>query len=207
MRFTAEDIIKVIPHRPPFLLIDSVKVVEFGKCGVGEKKLIFDGTFGDFFNTYLPEKRVMPGPMIIEAAAQTAAFIVAAGNFFKKGSSIISSHKDGPHTNGLPTISSHKDGDSTSAPSTISSPQNGSSTSYSHTNGTGDSVSSMGYLVKIGNFSFDKYAKEGDILSLHVTLDTVFGALHKFDVKAKVSGVEIARGSLTFSVVSVMASG
>jgi len=175
MRFTAEDIVKVIPHRPPFLLIDSVEVVEFGKCGVGEKELIGDGAFGDFFDTYLPEKRVMPGPMIIEAAAQTAAFVVAA-----------------PTAN-----SSHKDGDSTSDPSTISN----SST------GQNDSANSMGYLVKIGSFSFDKYAKEGDVLSLHVTLDTVFGALHKFDVKAKVSDVEIARGSLTFSVVSMMASG
>lgn len=165
MRFTAEDIVKVIPHRPPFLLIDSVEVVEFGKCGVGEKKLVSDGVFGDFLDTYLPKKRVMPGPMIIEAAAQTAAFIVAAP----------------------PTISSYKDGDSTSGPD--------------------DLVNLMGYLVKIGNFSFDEYAKEGDVLSLHVTLNTVFGALHKFDVKAKVSGVEIARGSLTFSVVSEMPSG
>jgi 3-hydroxyacyl-[acyl-carrier-protein] dehydratase len=176
MRFTAEDIVKVIPHRPPFLLIDSVDVVEFGKCGVGEKKLISDGVFGDFLDTYLPKKQVMPGPMIIEAAAQTAAFIVAAGRYFKD-----------PPPNGPPIISITQNDDST--------------------NGSGDLVNSMGYLVKIGNFSFDEYAKEGDILSLHVNLNTVFGALHKFDVKAKVSGLEIARGSLTFSVMSVMPSG
>ncbi len=186
MRFTAQDIVKVIPHRPPFLLIDSVEVVEFGKCGVGEKKLVSDGVFGDFLDTYLLKKRVMPGPMIIEAAAQTAAFIVAAGRYFKD-----------PPPNGPPIISNHKDGDSTSGP-----PTSGDSTK-----GPGDLVNSMGYLVKIGNFSFDEYAKEGDILSLHVNLNTVFGALHKFDVKAKVSGVEIARGSLTFSVMSVMPSG
>ena len=187
MRFTAEDIVKVIPHRPPFLLIDSVEVIEFGKCGVGEKKLVSDGGFGDFLDTYLPKRRVMPGPMIIEAAAQTAAFITTAGKFFEKGPPTISNHNDGPSA-----ISSHK---------------NGPSTSDSHTNDPGDSANSMGYLVKIGNFSFDDYAKEGDILNLHVTLDTVFGALHKFDVVAKVSGVEIARGSLTFSVVSEMPSG
>ncbi len=187
MRFTAEDIVKVIPHRPPFLLIDSVEVIEFGKCGVGEKRLVSDGAFGDFLDTYLPKKRVMPGPMIIEAAAQTAAFITAAGRYFGLPSTTP--------PNGPPTIDGSQNGDSS----------NGSNGHLS--NGANDSINSMGYLVKIGNFSFDKYAKEGDVLSLHVTLDTVFGALHKFDVVAKVSGVEIARGSLTFSVVSEMASG
>ena len=187
MRFTAEDIVKVIPHRPPFLLIDSVEVVEFGKCGVGEKKLIGDSTFGDFFDNYLPEKRVMPGPMIIEAAAQTAAFIVAAGRYFNKGHTI----------NANPSNSYPKNGSLSNVAPSNDHPSNGSN----------DLINSLGYLVKIGNFSFDKYAKEGDILRLHVTLDTVFGALHKFDVKAKISGLEIARGSLTFSVVSEMQSG
>ena len=37
-------------------------------------------------------------------------------------------------------------------------------------------------------------------MRLNVVLDNVFGALHKFSVVAEAGGVEIARGSLTFSV-------
>ncbi|MBN1573256.1 MAG: hypothetical protein JW984_08695 [Deltaproteobacteria bacterium] len=85
MRFTAEDIVKIIPHRPPFLLIDSVDIIEFGKSGVGIKELVRDDSFGDFFDAYLPEERVMPRPMIIEAAAQTGAFIVAGGGLLNEG--------------------------------------------------------------------------------------------------------------------------
>lgn len=164
MRFTAEDIVEVIPHRPPFLLIDSVEIIEFGKSGVGIKALIQekDGwSFGDFFDSYLPDKRIMPRPMIIEAAAQTGAFIVA-------GEALLNKKGGEEGGGGRPAVGG---------------------------------VS--GYLVKIGNFSFEEDAKEGDTLKLHVELDTVFGALHKFYVAAEIGGAEIARGNLTFSVESV----
>lgn len=155
MRFAAEDIVKVIPHRPPFLLVDSVEIAEFGKSGVGEKVLVRGGredSFGDFFEVYLPNRRIMPRPMIIEAAAQTAAFVVAGGRLLSEGG-------EGP--TGPPAV---------------------------------------GYLVKIGDFSFSGDAAEGDTLRLHVTLDNIFGALHRFTVVAETGGAEIARGDLTFSV-------
>ncbi len=76
MRFTRNDIIAVIPHRPPVLLIDEVIDVEFKKRGVGVRRIDTDD---DFIGAYLPGEGVMPRSMLIEALAQTAAFVAAGG--------------------------------------------------------------------------------------------------------------------------------
>jgi beta-hydroxyacyl-ACP dehydratase FabZ len=65
-----EEILKIIPHRYPFLLIDRVEVIEEAQKCVGIKcvtanELVFHGHF--------PEKPVMPGVLILEAMAQTTA--------------------------------------------------------------------------------------------------------------------------------------
>ena len=68
----------------------------------------------------------------------------------------------------------------------------------------------LGYMVRIRNFTFSGDAREGDVLRLIVSLDTVFGNIYKFDAHAEVEDTprgdttvdysEIARGNLTFSV-------
>ncbi len=59
-----------IPHRYPFLLIDKVEVLEEDKKAIGTKCVTANEPF---FTGHFPEHPVMPGVLIVEAMAQTAA--------------------------------------------------------------------------------------------------------------------------------------
>ena len=68
-----ERIMKMIPHRYPFLLVDRLIDVVPNESAVGIKNV----TIGDiWFQGHFPGKPVMPGVMIIESMAQTAAVLV-----------------------------------------------------------------------------------------------------------------------------------
>ena len=68
-----ERIMKMIPHRYPFLLVDRLIDVVPNQSAVGIKNV----TIGDiWFQGHFPGKPVMPGVMIIESMAQTAAVLV-----------------------------------------------------------------------------------------------------------------------------------
>ena len=65
-----KEIMEIIPHRPPFLLIDRVIEIEEGKRVVAIKNVTMNE---DFFVGHFPQEPVMPGVLIIEALAQTGA--------------------------------------------------------------------------------------------------------------------------------------
>jgi len=66
-------IMQMIPHRYPFLLIDRVIDIIAGESAVGIKNVsINEG----YFQGHFPRDPVMPGVLIIEAMAQTAAVLV-----------------------------------------------------------------------------------------------------------------------------------
>lgn len=67
------EIMKRIPHRYPFLLVDRVLELEPGKRGVGIKNVTVNEPF---FQGHFPEIPIMPGVLIIEAMAQLGAVIV-----------------------------------------------------------------------------------------------------------------------------------
>ena len=71
------DIIKLIPHRHPFLLIDKITDINLNKCITGIKAVTFNEPF---FPGHFPENPVMPGVLILEAMAQTAACLVSYEN-------------------------------------------------------------------------------------------------------------------------------
>ncbi|MBF0490888.1 MAG: UDP-3-O-[3-hydroxymyristoyl] N-acetylglucosamine deacetylase [Candidatus Omnitrophica bacterium] len=71
--FDINEIMKILPHRYPFLLVDRVIEIERGKRGIGIKNLSFNE---GFFQGHFPSKPVMPGVLMIEAMAQTAGVIV-----------------------------------------------------------------------------------------------------------------------------------
>jgi len=68
-----ERIMEMIPHRYPFLMIDKLINVIPGASAVGIKNV----TIGEpYFQGHFPSRPVMPGVLIIEAMAQTAAVLV-----------------------------------------------------------------------------------------------------------------------------------
>ena len=69
-----EEIKQILPHRYPFLLIDLVKNIEENEKAIGIKNVTFNEPF---FQGHFPSKPIMPGVLIIEAMAQTAAVLVA----------------------------------------------------------------------------------------------------------------------------------
>lgn len=74
--FDINEIMKILPHRYPFLLVDRVIEIERGKKGIGIKNVtINDG----FFQGHFPAKPVMPGVLMVEAMAQTAGVLVQTG--------------------------------------------------------------------------------------------------------------------------------
>lgn len=65
-----DEIKKIIPHRPPFLLVDRVDEIEAGISATGRKCVTMNEPF---FQGHFPGKAVMPGVLIIEALAQVGA--------------------------------------------------------------------------------------------------------------------------------------
>ena len=67
---TIQEIMAIIPHRYPFLLIDRILELEPGKRAVGEKLV----TIGEpYFQGHFPDYPIMPGVLIVEALAQTGS--------------------------------------------------------------------------------------------------------------------------------------
>ena len=64
---------RMIPHRDPFLMIDSVRDIRTGERAVGEKAVTGEEYF---FEGHFPGRPIMPGVLIVEAMAQTAAVLV-----------------------------------------------------------------------------------------------------------------------------------
>lgn len=66
-------IMAAIPHRYPFLMIDRMVEVVLGESAIGIKNVTVNEPF---FQGHFPSRPVMPGVLIIEAMAQTAAALV-----------------------------------------------------------------------------------------------------------------------------------
>ena len=75
-----KEIMEVIPHRQPFLLIDAIEELEPGKRAVGRKCVTFNEPF---FAGHFPGEPVMPGVLIVEALAQTGAVAILSQPDFK----------------------------------------------------------------------------------------------------------------------------
>lgn len=68
------DLLKLLPHRYPFLLVDRITAIDADLSAVGIKNVTFNEPH---FQGHFPAAPVMPGVLIIEAMAQTAGAICA----------------------------------------------------------------------------------------------------------------------------------
>ncbi len=73
IKIDIEKIMQMIPHRYPMLLIDRMLEINGNQSAVGLKNVTINEPF---FQGHFPDKPVMPGVLIIEAMAQTAAILV-----------------------------------------------------------------------------------------------------------------------------------
>jgi len=69
---THQDIITILPHRPPFLFVDLITELELGERVVGIKNVTIDEPF---FVGHFPGNPIMPGVLIIEAMAQVGGIL------------------------------------------------------------------------------------------------------------------------------------
>ena len=65
-----KQIMEILPHRAPFLLVDRIDELEPGKRAVGCKAVSYNEPF---FQGHFPQEPVMPGVLICEALAQVGA--------------------------------------------------------------------------------------------------------------------------------------
>lgn len=68
-----DDVMRMIPHRYPFLMIDKVIDIKSGESATGIKAVT---VAEPHFQGHFPSRPIMPGVLIIEAMAQTAAVLV-----------------------------------------------------------------------------------------------------------------------------------
>jgi 3-hydroxymyristoyl/3-hydroxydecanoyl-(acyl carrier protein) dehydratase len=71
--FTLEDILQVLPHRPPFLFVDRVLKLEPHKSIVAERSL---RPGEPQFAGHFPGRPIMPGVLVAEALAQTSGLLL-----------------------------------------------------------------------------------------------------------------------------------
>ena len=69
----AKEIMEIIPHRQPFMLIDTIEELEPGKKAIAKNCVTYNEPF---FAGHFPTEPVMPGVLIIEALAQSGAVAI-----------------------------------------------------------------------------------------------------------------------------------
>lgn len=80
LSFNITEIMKMIPHRYPFLLVDKITECVPGKYSKGYKNLTMNE---EFFQGHFPENPIMPGVLQLEAMAQCSAPILLTLDQFK----------------------------------------------------------------------------------------------------------------------------
>ena len=68
-----EEILAILPHRYPFLLVDRIQEIVRNEYAIGLKNVTLNEPF---FQGHFPHYRVMPGVLVIEAMAQVGGVLV-----------------------------------------------------------------------------------------------------------------------------------
>ena len=86
-----KQIMEILPHRYPFLLVDKAEIKEDGKGAIGYKNVTINEPF---FQGHFPQEPVMPGVLIIEALAQVGAIAILSQEAFKGKIAYLGSIKE-----------------------------------------------------------------------------------------------------------------
>lgn len=78
--YNTAQIMEILPHRSPFLLVDTIEELEPGVRALGKKCVTFNEPF---FTGHFPGNPVMPGVLILEALAQTGAVAILDTDEFR----------------------------------------------------------------------------------------------------------------------------
>lgn len=71
--FGLDDILDIIPHRPPFLFVDRVVKFKPNKMIVAQRTIRSDEPW---FHGHFPQKAIMPGALVLDALAQTSGLLL-----------------------------------------------------------------------------------------------------------------------------------
>lgn len=72
--YDIKEILKILPHRYPFLLVDKIIEIDIEKGYIlGQKNVTFNESF---FQGHFPDAPIMPGVLILEALAQTGGVLL-----------------------------------------------------------------------------------------------------------------------------------
>ena len=74
MKLNLKEIKNLIPHRDPFLFVDTCEIIIPGEHGKSKK--LFSAN-EHFFKGHFPDNPIVPGVIIVEAMAQTAGIVVS----------------------------------------------------------------------------------------------------------------------------------
>lgn len=82
MTLDIKDILKILPHRYPFLLVDKIVEIDLDAPRiVGVKNITFNEAF---FQGHFPDAPIMPGVLILEALAQAGGILIYQKGFQDK---------------------------------------------------------------------------------------------------------------------------
>ena len=79
--YTAKEIMEIIPHRQPFLLLDRIEEITEGESVTAIKNITYNEPF---FAGHFPQEPVMPGVLIVEAMAQAGAVAILSMDEFRE---------------------------------------------------------------------------------------------------------------------------
>ena len=74
MIILSQEIMELIPHRKPFLFIDTCEIIKLGEEGIGNRIFLEDEYF---FKGHFHNMPIVPGVILIESMAQTAGIVVS----------------------------------------------------------------------------------------------------------------------------------
>lgn len=90
MKLNTKEIMEIIPHRQPFLLIDTIEELEPGVRAVGKKCVSYNEPY---FAGHFPKEPVMPGVLQLEALAQVGAVAILSKPENKGKDSVFRRHQ------------------------------------------------------------------------------------------------------------------